>query len=68
MQLTIGTKLIAGFLGVSALVAMAGGLGLSSMKSVNLSADRITEVKVPIMALMLRTQSRAISGRDAMGE
>ncbi len=68
MQLTIGTKLIAGFLGVSVLVAMAGGLGLSSMKSINNSADRITEVKVPIMALMLRTQSYAIAGRDAMGE
>ena len=68
MKFTIGTKLIGGFIIVSLLVALAGGLGISAMKRISIAADEVTNVKVPIVKETLNVKTYSVVARDAMAE
>ncbi|MGA1794473.1 MAG: methyl-accepting chemotaxis protein [bacterium] len=68
MKFTIGTKLIGGFIIVSLLVAIAGGLGLSAMKRISTAADQVINEEVPIVKETLNLKAYSVVARDAMAE
>ncbi|MHC5057693.1 MAG: HAMP domain-containing methyl-accepting chemotaxis protein [Planctomycetota bacterium] len=68
MRWTIGKKLIAGFLFVSGLVAVAGGVGLWGVDTVGNEADNIMDVQVPLADCSMEAEIALKTAQDAAGE
>ncbi|MHC5057191.1 MAG: methyl-accepting chemotaxis protein [Planctomycetota bacterium] len=68
MRWTIGKKLIAGFLFVSGLVAVAGGVGMWGLNRVGSEADNISDVQIPLADCSMEAEIALISSQDAAGE
>ena len=68
MRWTIGKKLVAGFLFVSGLVAVAGGVGLWGLDRVGDEADNIMDVQVPLADCSMEAEIALVTTQDAAGE
>ncbi|MHC4250284.1 MAG: HAMP domain-containing methyl-accepting chemotaxis protein, partial [Planctomycetota bacterium] len=68
MRWTIGKKLVAGFLFVSGLVAVAGGVGLWGVDTVGKEADNIMDVQVPLADCSMEAEIALKTAQDAAGE
>ena len=68
MKWTIGKKMIAGFLFVSALVAVAGGVGMWGLNRVGSEGDIISDVQIPLADCSMEAEIALISSQDAAGE
>jgi methyl-accepting chemotaxis protein len=67
-NIKVGTKLIAGFLIIAALVLCVGGIGFLTLKSTSRTANEILEVDVEMADASMESSIALISGRDLMGE
>ena len=65
---SIGKRIIAGFLVVSAMTAVAGVTGILEIGSIGRAADRISYEEAPLADASMEMIISLISGRDAMGE
>jgi methyl-accepting chemotaxis protein len=61
-------KLLIGFLGVAAIVLLAGLIGIYSANTLGRNADLILDEKVPVKDVSMEAIISVISGRDAAGE
>ncbi|MHC4200663.1 MAG: MCP four helix bundle domain-containing protein, partial [Planctomycetota bacterium] len=68
MRWTIGKKLVAAFLFVSGLVAVAGGVGLWGVDTVGTEADNIMDVQVPLADCSMEAEIALKTAQDAAGE
>ncbi len=68
MKLKIGTKLIAGFMVLVALMLVISLVAYFNLQTVAKSADVILEDEVPIADASMEAMIAVISGRDVMGE
>ncbi len=67
-NLSIGKKLIGGFLVVSALTAVAGVTGIVNVNTMGEATDRISYEEAPLADASMEMIISLITGRDAMGE
>jgi methyl-accepting chemotaxis protein len=67
-NMKIGTKLISGFVIVSAFIFIAGILGIVNVKKVGSAGDRILDEHVPIADCAMESMIALISARDNLGE
>jgi methyl-accepting chemotaxis protein len=68
MKLTVGKKLISGFLGISLLLVISGVFSLGGIGDLKGAADTIVHENIPLADLSMETIIAMISGRDIGGE
>ncbi|RKX75760.1 MAG: hypothetical protein DRP87_13820 [Spirochaetes bacterium] len=68
IAMKLRTRLLVGFLSVSAIVLIAGTIGIYTSENIGASADLILEEKVPVKDISMEAIIFLIAGRDTAAE
>ncbi len=67
-DMSIGVKLLVGFIGIAAIAGIIGIIGIMNIGTVGSAADVITDEEVPLSDSAMEGMIALISGRDLLGE